>query len=357
MPEAARLAATVIAAGLIAWLGTGALIPLLRRAAVLDRPNERSLHLLPVPRGGGLAVVAAIVAAWLWLIGAGVLMPAVLAVLLGALLLAAVSWVDDRRGLPPALRLAVQFAAVALVLGVLIALGVPLLPWRLPVWVAAPAVALLWMWFVNLFNFMDGIDGLAGSEAAAIGIGLALFGSIGIGHDPALAAAAAAIAAAALGFLWWNWAPAKIFLGDVGSVPLGYLLGFALLSAVADRHWKIALILPLYFLADATITLLRRLLRGERVWQPHRRHFYQQAVTRGLSHAAVVRRVILADVLLVALGWASENGAGLAALAAAAATVLVLLLSLAGSLPRYRAEPIPAANPHASTPQAEEPPS
>ena len=93
----------------------------------------------------------------------------------------------------------------------------------------------------------------------------------------------------------WNWAPARIFLGDVGSVPLGYLLGFLLLEPAARGAWKVALILPLYFLADATITLLRRLVRGERVWQAHREHFYQRAVQRGLGHAAVVRRVIAAD--------------------------------------------------------------
>src|SRR5207253_3210977 len=126
--------------------------------------------------------------------------------------------------------------------------------------------------------------GLAGSEAAAIGLGLLLFAAIGIGRDPGFAALAAAIAAAALGFLVWNWAPARIFLGDVGSVPLGYLLGFLLLSAATRGAWKLALILPLYFLADATITLGRRLTRGEPVWRPHRQHFYQRAVQRGLTH-------------------------------------------------------------------------
>ncbi len=128
----------------------------------------------------------------------------------------------------------------------------------------------------------------------------------------------------------WNWAPARIFLGDVGSVPLGYLLGFLLLDVAARGHWKIALILPLYFLADATLTLVRRLLRGERVWQAHRQHFYQRAVQRGLGHAAVVRRVIAADLILIGCGWAAENGWGLAALAAAAMVVAALLASLAG---------------------------
>jgi UDP-N-acetylmuramyl pentapeptide phosphotransferase/UDP-N-acetylglucosamine-1-phosphate transferase len=178
---------------------------------------------------------------------------------------------------------------------------------------------------------MDGIDGIAGSEAAAIGIGLLLFGAVGTGQGWAGAPFAAAVAAASLGFLVWNWAPARIFLGDVGSVPLGYLLGFLLLWAAAGGYWRIALILPLYFLADATITLLRRLLRGEPVWRPHRQHFYQRAVQRGLGHAAVVRRVIAVDIVLVLCGWMAENGAGTTGLALAGGAVLVLLISLTGA--------------------------
>jgi UDP-N-acetylmuramyl pentapeptide phosphotransferase/UDP-N-acetylglucosamine-1-phosphate transferase len=137
------------------------------------------------------------------------------------------------------------------------------------------------------------------------------------------------VTGAAIGFLVWNWSPARIFLGDVGSVPLGYVLGFLLLDLAVRGHWRIALILPLYFLADATITLARRLLRGERVWQAHREHFYQQGVRRDLGHAAVVKRVIAADLLLVGCGWASENGWGAVSLAASAATVAILLTALA----------------------------
>jgi UDP-N-acetylmuramyl pentapeptide phosphotransferase/UDP-N-acetylglucosamine-1-phosphate transferase len=331
----ALLAATAAGAGLIACLGTRALVPLLRRAAVLDRPNERSLHAAPTPRGGGIAVVGAILFAWLGLIVAGLVAPSLLAVVLGAALLAVVSWRDDVGGLPPAVRLAAQCIAVSLVLGMLVLIGAETLSqgW-LPRWLDLGVTALLWLWFVNLFNFMDGIDGIAASEAAAIAIGLVLFAAVGVGHDPRLAILSATIAAAAFGFLVWNWAPARIFLGDVGSVPLGFLLGFLLLGVAADGHWKIALILPLYFLADATITLLRRLARGERVWQAHRQHFYQGAVQRGLGHATVVRRVIAADVALVGCGWAAENGWGVAALGAAAIVVLVLLLSLAGAWSR-----------------------
>ncbi len=232
------------------------------------------------------------------------------------------------RGLSPATRLAAQAAAAAIGLYALPAGVNALEGWLGPAAYFA-AAGLVWVWWINLFNFMDGIDGLAGSEAAAIGGGLVLFATLGSGADPALALLAAAILGAALGFLFWNWSPARIFLGDVGSAPLGYLTGFLLIGLAARGSWKIALILPLYFLADATITLLRRLVRGERVWQAHRQHFYQQAVQQGLGHAAVVRRVIAANLMLIGCGWAAENGWGGAALGAAVAVVAALLALLA----------------------------
>jgi UDP-N-acetylmuramyl pentapeptide phosphotransferase/UDP-N-acetylglucosamine-1-phosphate transferase len=336
MPRTALLVAVAAGAGVIAGLGSGALIPVLRRAAVLDRPNERSLHAAPTPRGGGIALVAAILAAWLALIGLGALAPTTLPIPAGAVLLAAISWLDDLRGLTPAARLVAQIAAVAL--GVLAqpAAGLLFQGW-LPTVLDRAAMLLLWVYFINLFNFMDGIDGLAGSETAAIGLGLVAFAGVGLGWDPGLAALGGAIAAAAIGFLMWNWAPARIFLGDVGSVPLGYLLGFLLLDTASRGHWKIALILPLYFLADATITLLRRVLRGERVWQAHREHFYQHAVQLGRSHAAVVWRVGAVNAALIGCGWLAENGWDIAGLAIAAPAVAVLLAWMAAP-PRSGAE-------------------
>jgi UDP-N-acetylmuramyl pentapeptide phosphotransferase/UDP-N-acetylglucosamine-1-phosphate transferase len=185
------------------------------------------------------------------------------------------------------------------------------------------------MWWINLFNFMDGIDGLAAGEAAAIGLGLLLFAGLGVGVDPQLAWLAAAIFGAAIGFLVWNWPPARIFLGDVGSTTLGYLTGFLLLGVAFGGHCRVALILPLYFVADATITLGRRLWRGERFWRAHREHFYQRAVGQGQGHAAVTTRVIAADLVLVACGWAAENGWGAIGVASACVTVVVLLAALA----------------------------
>jgi len=335
MPHLGPVAAIAIAAGLIACLGTRALIPLLRRASVLDQPNQRSSHLRPVPRGGGIAPVAAIALAWVALAATGLVGPRVLFVLAGATLLAAVSWLDDLGDLPPATRLFAQSAAVITGMVVEVPAG-PIFQGWLPVELDVVAAALLWVWFVNLFNFMDGIDGLAGSEAAGIGIGLFLLAGFSAGQDAAVAGLAAPIALAAIGFLVWNWPPARVFLGDVGSVPLGYLLGFLLIDMAAHGHWKPALILPLYFLADATITLFRRLARGERVWEAHREHFYQRAVQRGLGHGAVTARVIAANLVLIGCAWAAENGAGLFAVAAAIVVVTLLMVSLASGGRRPR---------------------
>ena len=321
-------AAVAVATALLSGLATRALIPILRRHNVLDCPNERSSHNAPTPRGGGIALVGTVLLGWLALRQAGRVSPAILGISLGTGLLAIVCWIDDLRGLSPVTRLAAQSAAVAIGLYALPATHNALQAWLGPVAYFA-AAGVLWIWWVNLFNFMDGIDGLAGSEAAAIGGGLLLFAAVGSGADPAMALLAAAILGGALGFLLWNWSPAQIFLGDIGSVPVGYLTGFLLIDVAARGHWKISLIVPLYFLTDATVTLLHRLMLGERVWQPHRRHYYQRAVYRGLGHAAVVRRVIAANLLLIGCGWAAENGWGAVALGAAAAIVAALLAALA----------------------------
>jgi UDP-N-acetylmuramyl pentapeptide phosphotransferase/UDP-N-acetylglucosamine-1-phosphate transferase len=193
---------------------------------------------------------------------------------------------------------------------------------------------LAWIWFINLFNFMDGIDGIAGVEAACIGAGLFVVLQ-GLGSPAGLGLIALATAGAALGFLWWNWQPARIFLGDVGSVPLGYLLGWLLLSAAAAGAWAPALILPLYYLADASLTLVRRLLRGERIWHAHRQHAYQRAVQGGMSHAQTVRIIAAGNLALIGLAVVAGGGWPMAALGAAVFVVLLVLLAL------YKAPVVP----------------
>jgi UDP-N-acetylmuramyl pentapeptide phosphotransferase/UDP-N-acetylglucosamine-1-phosphate transferase len=329
MGEGVLLAVIALVTGLLTCAATGAIIPVLRRQSILDHPNERSSHSTPTPRGGGITLIGALLLAWLALSQMGAVAPRVVGISLAAAALAVVCWIDDLRGLSPALRLLTQGAAVAVGISCLPATAASLAGGLGPVYLTA--LGLLWVWWINLFNFMDGIDGLAGAEAAAIGVGMLFFASFGVGTDTELGFLATAILGAAIGFLVWNWSPARIFLGDVGSAPLGYLLGFLLLALTLRGFWKIALILPLYFLADATITLTRRLLRGERVWQAHREHYYQQAVRHGLGHAAVVKRVIAADILLTGCGWASENGWGAVSLGLSVVIVAGLLVTLSHS--------------------------
>jgi UDP-N-acetylmuramyl pentapeptide phosphotransferase/UDP-N-acetylglucosamine-1-phosphate transferase len=323
-----RLLAAFLVLCPLAFAATALVLRQLRRHRILDQPNERSSHAQPTPRGGGIAIMATVLPAWalLALLGATSLAP--LSAVAGAAALAILSWWDDRGGLSPGLRLLVQACAVAAGIAGLPGAG-GVFQGLLPPTLDILAAALLWLWFVNLFNFMDGIDGIAGSEAAAIGGGIAVLAwsypdRIGLGAG----LLGATLAGGAVGFLYWNWHPAKLFMGDVGSVPLGYLLGWLLLALAGAGLWAPALILPLYFLADASWTLLRRLLRGDRIWEAHREHFYQRAVQAGLSHVMVVRRVILADLCFVALALWAAAGTVWLALICAVAIVGLLLVSL-----------------------------
>jgi UDP-N-acetylmuramyl pentapeptide phosphotransferase/UDP-N-acetylglucosamine-1-phosphate transferase len=312
---------------LASLLATRLVLAHLSRRAILDHPNPRSSHAVPTPRGGGLALIAVLVPAWalvaLFAPGGS---PAALWPLAAALLLAAVSWRDDLAGLPAHIRLLAHIGAVAVGLLAFAGEG-PIFRGLLPLSLDRAAAGLLWLWFLNLFNFMDGIDGIAGGESAALGIGVALVAWLAA-LPPATALYGLTAAAAALGFLWWNWHPARIFLGDVGSVPLGYLLAWLLLELASRGAWAAALILPLYYLADASLTLLARLLRGERIWRAHREHFYQRAVQGGLTHAQVVRAILVADAALVALALWSVAAPVAAAFILAALAVALLLAFL-----------------------------
>ena len=308
------------------WWLTGRVRLWLARRAILDRPVARSAHAVPVPRGGGLALMPAVLGAWLVLALLGRTTPASAGVALLAAGLSIVSWLDDLRSLPAWLRLAAHLVAAAI--------GLSFLPGAdavfqglLPPLFDRMATALLWVWFVNLFNFMDGIDGITGVETASVGIGMALVVLSGAGDADGSAVLALTLTAGMLAFLCWNWHPAQLFLGDVGSVPLGYLLGWMLLGLAGKGLWAPALILPLYYLADATITLGRRVLRRERVWEAHRQHFYQRALGTDGNHAAVARLVLAADTLLIVLALLALAQPGLA-LTLAGLVVAALLVAM-----------------------------
>jgi len=266
---------------LLRWLLHGRLAQ-----AMLDQPNHRSLHTTPTPRIGGLGVLAGV-------LGGGVLVggiPPLLFVLLA--LLGGFCFIDDRRGLPTALRLAVHlFAAAVWVVSLEKVGGGDTAHWLI---VIGLTLALGWM--MNLYNFMDGANGLAG--------GMALFGfsaygaAAALAGQPELATLDFVIAAAALAFLLFNFDPARVFLGDAGSIPLGFLAGALGLWGWRTNAWPLWFPLLAFspFIVDATYTLLRRLLRGEKVWQAHHEHAYQRLVRSGWSH----RRLALAAYGLMA---------------------------------------------------------
>ncbi len=319
--------AVAAAACIVTVLATGALLRLLTARAILDHPNERSSHDRAVPRGGGIAVMAVIVAAWCLLAWRGVTTASepsnMIIVALLAAALAGYSFLDDLRGLPALQRLLLQTLTVAL--GCLALPDSPVFQGLLPPVADRLAAGFLWLWFVNLFNFMDGIDGITVVETSSIGIGIFLIVQAS-GIAVHLAAPAAVLAGAAVGFGFWNWRPAKIFLGDVGSVGLGYLSGWLLLSLAAAGQWIPALLLALYYLCDATWTLLRRVLRGEPFWRAHRSHFYQYAVRRSGDHGHVALLILACNGALVAAAlWAALGSGGWAALTLGGIAVALLL--------------------------------
>jgi UDP-N-acetylmuramyl pentapeptide phosphotransferase/UDP-N-acetylglucosamine-1-phosphate transferase len=286
-----------VVATVISTLTTLAVAAFLRHRAILDHPNDRSLHEMPKPRGGGWGIAAGMIAGCLILGPTKAQLIVAWPLAAGALALMAVSWLDDLKPLPPLPRFGVQLAVVAL--GTMRLSGYVFQGW-LPEPLDHALTAIIWLWFINLFNFMDGMDGLAGIEGIAIAFGLFL---ITPEH-----ASTMVLVGAILGFLVWNWSPSRIFMGDVGSIPLGYLLAYLLFRAAENGHWLAVVILPLYFLVDASFTLLKRLARREKVWKAHREHFYQQAVQAGHSHRTVAIAVCVADAALaVAAVWLVPN--------------------------------------------------
>ena len=312
------------AAAALSWTLVGIFALVMTTSSRVEAPNARSMHKVPVPVGAGIAMVATTLVLWPWWHAQGGGPQLVLLASFAGL--GVLSWVDDRRQLSVVVRLSAQAAAVALCLASLPPDARVL--HVLPIVLERLLLGLAWLWFINLFNFMDGIDGLAGSETVAVALGyLALLTYAGL-EDP-FWRLALVIAAAAAGYLFWNWHPAMVFMGDSGSIPLGFLLGWLMLDLALAGQWAAGLILPLYFVADATFTLLARARRGEKLWQAHRQHFYQRAVLGGATPSGVVWRVGVTNAVLIGLAFVSVRHPVLA-LVAAGATVAGLLAHLEG---------------------------
>lgn len=325
----------------LATCGVGALsFPiglLLQRQGIIDHPNERSSHARPTARGGGVAIV-------LIVLGLG---PAtgmqqgnvslVAGLLTTCAVLAVVSFLDDLRSLPAAVRFGCHALAAVAVLASLgwpkLALGVAQgRTFALPVAISALVIFLWISGYTNAFNFMDGINGLAAGQAVVTGLGMALLGSMASGQWPVVSppvVLSLVIAGAALGFLPYNFPKARMFMGDVGSAPLGFMLASLVIWLARDFGWWLLLPLALLhanFVLDTGITLARRVARGERWHQAHREHFYQRLIRSGKSHAFVTLWEMALQGVVVGLMVAYvEAGTGLRAALAVGAIVVWLL--------------------------------
>ncbi len=292
--------------GLVAWWLTGQLAGARFASSVLDHPNERSLHDRPTPRTGGVAILAGLLSGLAWTGWSsfspnGVFEPALLGwpaavwVVLLTCGIGLVSFWDDRGGVPVSVRFWVHLLAASMLV---VGGGLWIPPLSLPMlgavdlgWLAVPVSIGLLVWMTNLYNFMDGMDGFAGGMTVVGGSFLAWFGwSAGFGF---ILVTALCAAAAAIGFLLHNFPPARIFMGDVGSASLGFLFGSLMLLGVHDQVFDLWVPIMLFspFIVDATVTLIRRAVRGERIWEAHRTHYYQRLVLLGWGH----RRTVLTE--------------------------------------------------------------
>lgn len=296
-----------VLAFVLAWWLTNRLCSPRSVLSVFAHPNERTLHAVPTPQTGGVAVIGSVVISLMLAASVLAIMEPSKAVLpkgvasgslwivLSMLLIFVVSFIDDCVGLPASLRLGVQAIAAFIIIGgvglTLSSIPIPAGPTIQLGLAAIPVSALLLIWMANLYNFMDGMDGFAGGMTFW-GFGfLAYFGWQT--HFPVLIIIATLVAMAALGFLTHNFPPARIFMGDAGSITVGFLAGTLTILGVRDRAFEIWVPMMIFspFIVDATVTLTRRALRRKKLWEAHREHYYQRVVLSGWSH----RRTVLAE--------------------------------------------------------------
>ena len=302
------MAISPIVSCLVSALVIAALLNM-RHSLPMDHPNHRSLHDTPTPRTGGLAILLGAASGWAMAWPP----PEQIPMLVLAMFLSAMSLIDDFRGLPITVRFGFQAASAVVLL------------WFTPQFpggttgIAVALVALLWM--VNLFNFMDGSDGLAGGMAA---FGFGLYSLVAYNDGmAAFAVTASSLACASAAFLWFNFYPARIFMGDAGSIPLGFLAAAMGLAGWQAGLWPVAFPILVFspFIVDASVTLLKRRLQGKNIWQAHREHYYQRLIQMGWGHrrtalmeyglmlacglsALLIRHTSIKIHIIIIIGWA-----------------------------------------------------
>lgn len=294
------MAFVAVGVAVASWFAIKYLIRYLIDKDMLDHPNDRTLHQGAVPRGGGIVIAMSLLLSLLILalLGDRLLFFGGLALLM--LGWTSLAWCDDRQDLSPRFRLVVQ--AVLAVLTVAVFGWVDHIEGLSLGWFGAVLTVLGIIWMTNLYNFMDGMDGLAASQGIVASITLGFWFYMAANIE--LAIACLVVASSSYGFLLWNWKPAKIFMGDVGSITLGAFFATIILIAANRHDFPVISLLLIFtvFIADASITIVLRALRGEKVWLPHRSHFYQRLANIGIAHAKIVSAAIVMMLLCSLIG-------------------------------------------------------
>ncbi len=306
-----------LSAFLLSLLGTRLTILALRKKQVPLTPLEiQQKKMQPAPTGGGVAVVMTMI---ICLLVADI----DYGIVLSLFLLAALSLLDDLIGVVGPIRLLVQVLAVLIALGVV---DTPVFGGMLPLWLDKGIVVVMWVWVINMFHFMDGIDGITPTEMICIGLGLCVLTIISDTFPTQLSTYSLVLFAAGWGFMWWNWYPAKIRLGDVGTVPIGFFVGYLLLLAINAGYGYAAAILPAYYISDTALTMIYRASKGKRMLARHSEYYYRKAVSKGRRHDTVARYVFGVNLLLILLATFSVINPELAAFFTGLAYMAVFMI-------------------------------
>ena len=283
-------------------VGIKAIIPILISKKFIDLPNQRSSHSIPTPKGAGIIIVLSFILMYHLLLDLNDYFFSI-----SILFLAIISLINDLKQLPAIIRFLSHILATCILLFFWPYMReIYILSSLIPPWVENTLIFILILWFINLFNFMDGIDGISGTQCIILGIGSMLSMFLIEKESSLILFIAGFLTGSGLAFLFWNWHPAKVFLGDVGSIPMGLISAALMILLCKNNLWFSAIILCNYYLIDATTTLFKRMLKKKILWEAHNEHFYQIAIQNGKSHSDVCKAIGFHGAIMIFLASISS---------------------------------------------------
>jgi len=284
-------------------VGIKAIIPFLISKKIIDMPNERSSHIIPTPKGAGIIIVLSFILMYHLFLDLNDYFFSI-----SIIFLAIISLINDLKQLAPIIRFLSHILATSILLFLWPHIKeVYILSSLIPPWVENTLIFILILWFINLFNFMDGIDGISGTQCIILGVGSTLSVFLLEKESSLILFMAGFLTGSGLAFLFWNWNPAKVFLGDVGSIPMGLISAVLMILLCKNNLWFSAIILCNYYIIDTTATLFKRMLKKKILWKAHNEHFYQIAIKNGKSHSTVCKAIGFHGAIMIFLASISSH--------------------------------------------------